>query len=123
MTAPWKRKKPAGKKKVALSEAAKEAARARAAAAGRRYPNLVDNMWAAKWQALQSQRSGAEQLGRPEEALLITAAELNLDHSEPLPSAAGFSAEPIDEDRTPHAQTVAGDRHPKAARHRGPGRA
>ena len=51
-TPPWKRKKPASTKKVALSEAAKAAARARAEAAGRRYPNLVDNMWAAKWQAL-----------------------------------------------------------------------
>lgn len=50
-TEPWKKKRPAGKKKTKLSEAAKEAARARAKAAGRKYPNLVDNMWAAKWQA------------------------------------------------------------------------
>lgn len=56
-TPPWKRKKPAGAPKAKLSEAAKEAARARAKAAGRRYPNLVDNMWAAKWRAL---RGGTE---------------------------------------------------------------
>ncbi len=48
---PWKKKKPVSAAKTKLSEAAKAAARARAAAAGRRYPNLVDNMWAAKWQA------------------------------------------------------------------------
>jgi hypothetical protein len=46
---PWKRAnpkpKPASKK---LSAAAKAKARARAQAAGRRYPNLVDNMWAAR---------------------------------------------------------------------------
>jgi hypothetical protein len=48
---PWKKKNPkppAARQK--LSEAAKEQARLRAAAAGRRYPNLVDNMWAAKQQ-------------------------------------------------------------------------
>lgn len=49
-TEPWKKKRPAGKKKTKLSEAAKEAARARAKAAGRKYPNLIDNMWAAKQQ-------------------------------------------------------------------------
>lgn len=44
---PWDRPnpKPAGAKQK-LSAAAK--ARARAAKAGRRYPNLVDNMWAAR---------------------------------------------------------------------------
>ena len=48
---PWKQKNPkppAARQK--LSEAAKERARRRAAKAGRRYPNLVDNMWAAKQQ-------------------------------------------------------------------------
>ena len=46
---PWKRPNPAGKSKGSkLSPAQVEAARARAAKAGRRYPNLVDNMWAAK---------------------------------------------------------------------------
>ena len=50
-TEPWKKKRPAGKKKQTLSAEAKAAARARAKAAGRKYPNLVDNMWAARWQA------------------------------------------------------------------------
>ncbi|NGY04711.1 hypothetical protein [Solimonas terrae] len=45
--APWKRPKPAGRSS-ALGAAQKAAARERAAAAGRRYPNLVDNMWAAR---------------------------------------------------------------------------
>ncbi|HVV17665.1 MAG TPA: hypothetical protein VHH90_10705 [Polyangia bacterium] len=49
--APWEKPNPkaaGGHKK--LSAAAKERARARAAKAGRRYPNLVDNMWAARTQ-------------------------------------------------------------------------
>ena len=49
-TPPWKRKKPAGKR-TKLTAASKDKARARAHRAGRRYPNLVDNMWAAKQQA------------------------------------------------------------------------
>ena len=44
---PWKRKPPPGKSRP-LSTQQVEAARARAAQAGRRYPNLVDNMWAAR---------------------------------------------------------------------------
>lgn len=44
---PWKRKKPPGKSQP-LSTAQISAARQRAEAAGRRYPNLVDNMWAAR---------------------------------------------------------------------------
>lgn len=44
---PWKRKRPPGKSHP-LSAAQLEAARTRAAQAGRRYPNLVDNMWAAR---------------------------------------------------------------------------
>lgn len=44
---PWKRKPPPGKSRP-LSEQQIEAARMRAAQAGRRYPNLVDNMWAAR---------------------------------------------------------------------------
>ena len=39
---PWKRKS------RPLSAVQVEAARRRAAQAGRRYPNLVDNMWAAR---------------------------------------------------------------------------
>ncbi len=48
---PWKkpnpRKKAAGKSSK-LSPELREAARERAANAGRRYPNLIDNMWAAQ---------------------------------------------------------------------------
>jgi len=48
-TPPWKKPSPHGKKKSQpLSEAQKSAARQRAEENGRRYPNLVDNMWAAK---------------------------------------------------------------------------
>ena len=49
--APWKKKNPrkaAGRKSVRLTAEQKDAARARAKRAGRRYPNLVDNMWAAQ---------------------------------------------------------------------------
>lgn len=45
---PWKRKAPPGKSRR-LSAQQVEAARMRAAQAGRRYPNLVDNMWAARY--------------------------------------------------------------------------
>ena len=44
---PWKRKAPPGKSRK-LSATQIEAARMRAEQAGRRYPNLVDNMWAAR---------------------------------------------------------------------------
>jgi hypothetical protein len=44
---PWKRQRPAGPR-TQLSEHDKARARARAARAGRRYPNLIDNMWAAQ---------------------------------------------------------------------------
>ncbi len=44
---PWKRKPGPGKSQP-LTARQKEAARARADEAGRRYPNLVDNMWAAR---------------------------------------------------------------------------
>ena len=46
---PWKKKSPrktAGKSARKLTAEQKDAARARAKRAGRRYPNLVDNMWA-----------------------------------------------------------------------------
>lgn len=42
-TAPWKRAKPAGATKT-LTPERKAAAKAAAMKAGRRYPNLVDNM-------------------------------------------------------------------------------
>lgn len=47
-TPPWKRPAPPNTKKshTVLSESQKAAARQRAEEAGRRYPNLVDNMWA-----------------------------------------------------------------------------
>lgn len=44
---PWKRGAPPGTPRP-LSPEQKDAARVRAAEAGRRYPNLVDNMWAAR---------------------------------------------------------------------------
>lgn len=46
---PWKRKRPAVKK-TPLGAEWRQKARARARQAGRRYPNLVDNMWAAAQQ-------------------------------------------------------------------------
>ena len=48
---PWKKKNPrktAGKSSRKLSSGQKDAAKKRAKRAGRRYPNLVDNMWAAQ---------------------------------------------------------------------------
>lgn len=53
-TPPWKKKRPKVGARVKLSAEDKEAARARAARAGRRYPNLIDNMWAAKRKKSQS---------------------------------------------------------------------
>lgn len=43
----WDTKNPS-KKSEKLSLAQKKAARARAAKAGRKYPNLVDNAWASR---------------------------------------------------------------------------
>jgi hypothetical protein len=45
---PWKRPSPKSGASQKLTDAQKAAARKRAKQAGRRYPNLVDNMWAAK---------------------------------------------------------------------------
>lgn len=47
-TAPWKKPAPKGVKHAKLTEIQKKEARARAAKAGRRYPNLVDNMAVAR---------------------------------------------------------------------------
>ncbi|WP_185753380.1 hypothetical protein [Stenotrophomonas rhizophila] len=47
-TPPWKKPNPNGGASRPLSPAQKEAARQRAEENGRAYPNLVDNMWAAK---------------------------------------------------------------------------
>lgn len=47
----WKKPNPrkkSGGKSSKLSPELREAARERAAKAGRRYPNLIDNMWAAQ---------------------------------------------------------------------------
>jgi len=46
---PWQRKRPPSTA-TPLTAASKAAARARAERAGRRYPNLVDNLWAARRQ-------------------------------------------------------------------------
>jgi len=47
---PWKRRSPRQRRGAAhhLTDAQKRAARARAHRAGRPYPNLIDNMWAAR---------------------------------------------------------------------------
>ncbi|MFT6672097.1 MAG: hypothetical protein ACJAVZ_003580 [Afipia broomeae] len=48
---PWKKPSPrksGGGKSSKLSPELRELARERAAKAGRRYPNLIDNMWAAQ---------------------------------------------------------------------------
>ena len=57
----WKRPKP-GKAKPSepLAPNQLEAAKARAQAAGRRYPNLVDNAWAARYVLAQPCKDGAE---------------------------------------------------------------
>lgn len=48
-TPPWKKPAPkTSKTPVHLTDAQKDAARKREERAGRRYPNLVDNMWAAR---------------------------------------------------------------------------
>lgn len=48
-TKPWTRPNPKPRAgRCALAAAQKDAARQRADEAGRRYPNLVDNMWAAR---------------------------------------------------------------------------
>jgi len=43
---PWKKPRPKTGAKTKLSADDKAAARARALRNGRRYPNLIDNMWA-----------------------------------------------------------------------------
>jgi len=49
ITPPWKRKKKnTGKLKKKMTDEQIATARERAAANGRRYPNLIDNMWAMK---------------------------------------------------------------------------
>jgi len=57
-TPPWKKPRPKIGAATPLTAEQKEAARARAEAAGRRYPNLVDNMWASR------QKPGTKASGR-----------------------------------------------------------
>jgi hypothetical protein len=45
---PWKKKSPRKGHSRKMTEAQKQEARTRAAIAGRRYPNLVDNMYVAQ---------------------------------------------------------------------------
>ncbi|MBB5941893.1 hypothetical protein [Xanthomonas sp. 3307] len=47
-TPPWKKPNPRGQRSQPLSPSQKAAARQRAEENGRPYPNLVDNMWAAR---------------------------------------------------------------------------
>lgn len=62
---PWKRPSPASASKgTPLTDKQKAAARQRAEEAGRRYPNLVDNMWAA--------RQLADANGKPRLALKVS---------------------------------------------------
>ena len=65
-TAPWKRPKPKTKKTSAtkLAPKYKEAAKAAAKRAGRRYPNLVDNMNAARKQREADGKKASEKSGR-----------------------------------------------------------
>jgi hypothetical protein len=49
-TTPWQKAKPAGTKKTKLTPRSIARAKAAAKRAGRRYPNLVDNMKAAREQ-------------------------------------------------------------------------
>lgn len=44
----WKKKPPKTGAKTTLTDAQKREARERAEKAGRPYPNLIDNMWAAR---------------------------------------------------------------------------
>lgn len=47
-TPPWDKKSPKGRTHTKLTAAQKASAKAAAEKAGRRYPNLIDNMRAAK---------------------------------------------------------------------------
>jgi hypothetical protein len=65
--APWKRPNPrkrAGKAATHLTAAEKSAAKTRAARAGRRYPNLVDNMRAAVSKGTKTKTSGRKRVAK-----------------------------------------------------------
>jgi hypothetical protein len=54
---PWKKKTPRKSKgSVKLSEESRRMAMARALEHGRRYPNLIDNMWAAQQQSARARK-------------------------------------------------------------------
>ena len=59
-TTPWKRSGPATKARVKLTAASVAWAKTRARKAGRRYPNLVDNMAAARRQKEKTQPRAAK---------------------------------------------------------------
>jgi hypothetical protein len=56
---PWKQAAPADATHTTLTPASRAKAKARARAAGRRYPNLVDNLHAAQEQRASKKASGA----------------------------------------------------------------
>ncbi len=65
-TPPWKQKNPAkGGAKTVLTPESIAWARERARSAGRRYPNLVDNMAAARRQQEAGRTGGADRRMRP----------------------------------------------------------
>lgn len=58
--APWKSPNPKTRSKHSkLNASQKAAAKARAEKAGRRYPNLVDNMWAARQKPVDGSKNPA----------------------------------------------------------------
>lgn len=61
---PWNQPAPRGTHRQPLSPAAKASARKHARAAGRPYPNLVDNMQAAKRQKTRDPKGGLTPAGR-----------------------------------------------------------
>ncbi|OHE85747.1 MAG: hypothetical protein A2190_04580 [Lysobacterales bacterium RIFOXYA1_FULL_69_10] len=64
---PWNRSNPKPRAaRTTLAPELVEQARARAEAAGRRYPNLVDNMWAAQ-KARQAQSAAPDDAARDED--------------------------------------------------------
>jgi hypothetical protein len=64
-TPPWKRKNPKKGASTKLADAEKARARARAKKAGRRYPNLVDNMAVVKARAAKKEAPAPTKATRP----------------------------------------------------------
>lgn len=72
---PWKKSNPrkkAGKSSKTISPARKEAAKKRAKRAGRSYPNLVDNMWAASKTKKSAKKKSAKKARKPKTARKAT---------------------------------------------------